>query len=44
MGMMPIIASHFIQNYGRGSHITPMPIRAKDFGRTRKGKVWPTKG
>jgi len=44
MGMMPIIVSHFTQNYGKANHRTSMPKRAKVLGRTKKGKVEPTKG
>jgi hypothetical protein len=44
MGMMPIIASHFTQNYGKASHKTPMPIRAKVMGRAKRGKVQLIKG
>ncbi len=39
MGMMLIIASHFIQNYRKVNHKTPMPIRAKVLGGARRGKV-----
>jgi hypothetical protein len=44
MGMMPIIASHFTQNYNKVDHRTPMPVKAKVLVKARKGKVWPTKG
>jgi len=44
MGMMPIITSHFTQNYGWVSHRTIMPIWAKVLGRVKRGKIWPTKG
>jgi hypothetical protein len=39
MGMMPIIASHFTQNYGKANHRTSMPKRTKVLGRTKRGKV-----
>ncbi len=39
MGMMPIIALHVTQNYGRANHRTPMLIRAKVLGRVKMGKV-----
>jgi hypothetical protein len=39
MGMMLIIASHFTYNYNKANHQTPMPVRAKVLGRTKKGKV-----
>jgi hypothetical protein len=29
MGMMSIIVSHFTQSYGRASHKTVIPIKAK---------------
>jgi len=44
MGMMPIIASHFTQSYGKASHKTPMLVRAKVIVRARRGKVLPTSG
>jgi len=44
MGMMPIIASHFTQNYNKVNHRTPMPVKAKVLVKAKKGKVWPTKG
>jgi hypothetical protein len=44
MGMMSIIISHFIHSYGKTSHKTPMPIRAKVMGMTRKRKVMPIRG
>jgi hypothetical protein len=46
MGMMPIITSHFTQNYNRASPKILMPVRAKVLGKFIKGKVqltrhWP---
>jgi hypothetical protein len=39
MGMMPIIASHFTQNYGKANHRTPRPVKTKVLGRAKRGKV-----
>jgi hypothetical protein len=39
MGMMPIIASHFTQNYGKANHKTPILVRTKVLGREKIGKV-----
>jgi hypothetical protein len=39
MHMMPIIDSHFIENYDKANHKTPMPIRAKVMGRAKRGKM-----
>ncbi len=44
MGMMPIIASHLTQSYGKANHRTPMLIRAKVLARAKRGKLLLTSG
>jgi hypothetical protein len=44
MGMMPIIASNFTQNYCKANHRTLMLVMPKVLGRVKRGKVQLTKG